>query len=99
MTLSDSLYPSIIEATYANITVLVLSKPMVKVNSGPPYFSTPLDSLITIILGRTYELIFPTIIDPDGDLYSVNIVGFNTIASFAEYKKGSGIKMKPTTSD
>ena len=99
MTLSDSLYPSTIKANYANITVLVLSKPMVKVNSAPPYFSTPLDSIITIILGRTYELIFPTIIDPDGDLYTVNIVGLNSISSFAEYKIGSVIKMKPTTSD
>ena len=78
---------------------MLLSQPIVKVNSGPPYFFTPLDSLITINLGTTYELIFPSIKDPDEDLYSLSVVGLNSISSFAEYQIGTKIKMKPTRSD
>lgn len=85
MTLSDSLYPSTIKATFSNITVILLSQPMVKVNSGPPDFTTPIVTLITIDLGTTYDLVFPTIKDPDGDLYTINIAGLNAIRSFAEY--------------
>lgn len=64
---------------------MLLSFPTVKINSGAPYFTTPIDSLITIDLGTIYELTFPTIKDPDSDLYSLNILGLNSIASFSEY--------------
>lgn len=77
VSLTDAKYPSTIGATFENVTILILSQPVVQVNSGPPYFSTPLVSTITVELNSIYELVWPEVKDPDiaDKTYTMSVKG------------------------
>ncbi|TNV87160.1 hypothetical protein FGO68_gene6253 [Halteria grandinella] len=43
-------------------------------NTGPPEFTSALQSAITIEEGKTFSLTLPKIADPDGDLYQLQVI-------------------------
>ncbi len=97
MTLADSLYPSTIKATFANITVLMLAQPPIKINTGPPYFITPLLSSVTVEVGASFEVLWPDVKDPDGDAHTRTVSGMGSIATFSEVK-ATGVTIRPVRS-
>jgi hypothetical protein len=102
VTLSDTAYPSNISASFANLTILILSQPSVQVNTGPPYFATPLISTVTVELNTIYEIVWPEIKDPDitDTKYTMSMTGLSSIASFGEVKSGNnGIILRPKRTD
>jgi hypothetical protein len=47
-----------------------------------------MESNIIISVGETYNLKLPSITDPDGDTYTVNIENFTKIATFTKIMTG-----------
>jgi hypothetical protein len=70
--------------------------PEVTVNTSPPYFNTPLLTILNVRVGETLTLSLPGITDPDGDQTSIKIKNMNSLATLLSFTYPS-LTIHPTS--
>jgi hypothetical protein len=97
VTLTDSSL-STIKTTFQHFVITLFNPQLIKVNSGAPYFTEDLLTSVSVELGKSVDIVFPKIADPDNDIYTVTLNGLSRIGSFGFYTEGQGIRLRPTSS-